>query len=46
MVGITDGTNTELVSGEIKVGDQVIVGGDSKGVSTSTQRRPGRRFGL
>src|SRR5262249_20345569 len=25
-VGITDGTNTELVSGDIKEGDQVIVG--------------------
>lgn len=45
MVGITDGTNTELVSGEIKPGDQVItgVGGPS---STAAPRSPGRRFGL
>jgi HlyD family secretion protein len=45
MVGITDGTNTELVSGEIKAGDQVIVGGDTKGGRTTPQN-PGRRFGL
>ncbi|HEY7608527.1 MAG TPA: efflux RND transporter periplasmic adaptor subunit [Alphaproteobacteria bacterium] len=43
MVGITDGSNTELVSGEIKAGDQVIVGA---GQSSSVQRSPGRRFGL
>jgi HlyD family secretion protein len=44
MVGISDGTNTELVSGEIKAGDQVIVG--AGGPSSAAQRRPGRRFGL
>jgi HlyD family secretion protein len=45
LVGITDGTNTELVSGEIKPGDQVItgIGGPS---STAAPRGPGRRFGL
>jgi HlyD family secretion protein len=46
MVGITDGTNTELVSGEIKAGDQVIVGGDTKGAKPGTPQNPGRRFGL
>ena len=47
MVGITDGTNTELVSGEIKQGDQVIVSADAKGRSTpGTTPSPGRRFGL
>jgi HlyD family secretion protein len=45
MVGITDGTNTELVSGEIKAGDQVIVGADAKGGKSAAQS-PGRRFGL
>jgi HlyD family secretion protein len=43
MVGLSDGTNTELVSGEIKAGDQVIVGGPS---SAAAPRSPGRRFGL
>ena len=48
MVGITDGTNTELVSGEIKQGDQVIVSADTKGGPSSpgAARTPGRRFGL
>jgi HlyD family secretion protein len=45
MIGITDGTNTELVSGEIKAGDQVIVGADAKGRTAGSQG-PGRRFGL
>ena len=45
MVGITDGTNTELVSGEIKAGDQVIVGAGGPS-STAAPRSPGRRFGL
>ena len=43
MIGITDGTNTELVSGEIKAGDQIVVGADTKG---RTAQSPGRRFGL
>jgi HlyD family secretion protein len=42
-IGVTDGTNTELVSGEIKAGDQLIVGADTKG---RTAQSPGRRFGL
>ena len=48
MVGITDGTNTELVSGEIKAGDQIIVGADAKGArpGTPAPQNPGRRFGL
>jgi HlyD family secretion protein len=46
MVGITDGTNTELVNGEIKAGDQVIVGGDARGGQPTAPRSPGRRFGL
>ena len=46
MVGITDGTNTELVSGDIKEGDQVIVGADAKGSRPSAPASPGRRFGL
>jgi HlyD family secretion protein len=46
MVGITDGANTELVSGELKAGDQVIVGADAKGRSASSPASPGRRFGL
>lgn len=47
MVGITDGTNTELVSGEIKEGDQVIVGADSRpGARAGAPASPGRRFGL
>ena len=46
MVGITDGTNTELVSGELKAGDQVIVGGDTKGGKPPGAQSPGRRFGL
>lgn len=44
MVGITDGSNTELVGGEIKVGDQVIVGADAKGRPAAPGA--GRRFGL
>lgn len=44
MVGITDGTNTELASGEIKAGDQVIVGADVRGRAGA--QNPGRRFGL
>ncbi len=47
VVGITDGTNTELVSGDIKAGDQVVVGADAKGRATTTApASPGRRFGL
>jgi len=47
MVGITDGTNTELVSGEIKEGDPVIVGADSRpGARSGAPASPGRRFGL
>ncbi len=48
IVGITDGTNTELVSGEIKAGDQVVVGADSKGSRSGAPaaHSPGRRFGL
>ena len=46
MVGITDGTNTELVSGEIKDGEQVIVGAGGSGQTHSAPRSPGRRFGL
>ncbi|MGH7002944.1 MAG: hypothetical protein ACREIP_03255, partial [Alphaproteobacteria bacterium] len=49
MVGITDGTNTELVSGEVKAGDQLIVGADARGNrpgSPTTPQSPGRRFGL
>jgi HlyD family secretion protein len=45
MVGITDGTNTELVSGEIKAGDQVITGAGGP-ASSAAPRSPGRRFGL
>jgi HlyD family secretion protein len=45
-VGITDGTSTELVSGEIKAGDQVIVGGGDRPGGPNTPRSPGRRFGL
>lgn len=45
MVGITDGTNTELVSGEIKPGDQVITGTGGPS-STAAPRSPSRRFGL
>jgi HlyD family secretion protein len=45
MVGITDGTNTELVSGDTKPGDQIIVGADTKGGPSSSASR-GRRFGL
>lgn len=46
MAGITDGTNTELVSGDVKPGDQVIVGADAKGSRAATPANPGRRFGL
>jgi HlyD family secretion protein len=47
MVGITDGTNTQLVSGEIKAGEQVIVGASgSAGQTNAAPRSPGRRFGL
>jgi len=46
MVGITDGSNTELVSGEIKAGDHVIVGADAKGARPAAPASPGRRFGL
>lgn len=48
MIGITDGTNTELVSDEIKAGDQVIVGVDGKGSRSGAPAPtgPGRRFGL
>ena len=46
MAGITDGTNTELVSGEIKPGDQVVVGVDTKGSRGASPASPGRRFGL
>lgn len=45
MIGITDGTNTELVTGDIKAGDQVVVGLDNRGQNSSS-RSPGRRFGL
>jgi HlyD family secretion protein len=45
-VGITDGTNTELVSGEIKAGDQVIVGGDTKGGRAGTPQGQPRGIGL
>jgi hypothetical protein len=34
------------VSGELKAGDQVIVGADAKGRSASSPASPGRRFGL
>ncbi|MCW5771707.1 MAG: efflux RND transporter periplasmic adaptor subunit [Rhodospirillaceae bacterium] len=45
IAGITDGSNTELVSGDLKPGDQVIVGLDTRGGAPSgNQRRP--RFGL
>lgn len=46
MVGITDGANTELVSGEIKAGDQLVVGADAKGAKSGAPASSGRRFGL
>jgi len=37
MLGITDGVSTELVSGDLKEGDQVIIGDTSQGTTTTSQ---------
>jgi len=37
MLGITDGANTEIVSGDIKESDKVIIGDLSQGASQSNQ---------
>lgn len=41
--GASDGGTTEVISGELKAGQEVIIGG---GPSTSGAQRRGRRFGL
>jgi HlyD family secretion protein len=45
VVGVTDGSHSELVSGELKEGDQIVVGLDGRGAAPAA-RPPGRRFGL
>lgn len=37
-VGLSDGSNTEIVRGEVKAGDAVIVGADAKAKGSSTLR--------
>ncbi len=46
MIGISDGTNTELTSGELKPGDPIIVGIETRSRTGATPAGPGRRFGL
>jgi HlyD family secretion protein len=46
-LGITDNRNTEIVSGELKVGDQIIVGdaqASDQSKSSSSSRPPMRMF--
>jgi HlyD family secretion protein len=44
MIGITDGSFTEIVRGDLQVGQQVIVGTSNPAKKSSKQSR--RRFGF
>ena len=42
-VGVTDGTNTEIETGELHEGDRVITDAETTGGDAKGRRRPGRR---
>jgi HlyD family secretion protein len=44
VLGITDGSFTEVISGELKEGDSVLIG-DSTAMPTTSGQRPGGGFG-
>ncbi|MBF8302437.1 MAG: efflux transporter, family, subunit, partial [Candidatus Dadabacteria bacterium] len=44
-IGITDGNFTEIIDGNLKEGDQIIMGVASKEKRSSTEARP-PRFGF
>lgn len=44
VLGITDGSVTEVVSGDLKRGDDVIIGDSNQVTATSASRPPGPRF--
>jgi hypothetical protein len=46
LLGISDGTSTEVISGEIKAGDLVIVGDSTQGGSAPGGQRGGFGFGF
>lgn len=45
MLGITDGVSTEIVSGDLKEGDKVIIGDTTQAVQTTQQAGPRSPFG-
>ncbi|HXF06093.1 MAG TPA: efflux RND transporter periplasmic adaptor subunit [Blastocatellia bacterium] len=45
MLGITDGVSTEIVSGEVKEGDKVIIGDTTQATPTTTQTGSRPPFG-
>ena len=45
-LGLTDGTYTELVSGDLKEGDEIIIGTADAGKSRAPQPSKGPRFGF
>lgn len=45
-LGITDGSHTELLGGDLKEGDAVIVGGGTAGARAEAKGGPGPRFGF
>ncbi|MCW5575877.1 MAG: HlyD family secretion protein [Burkholderiales bacterium] len=45
-LGITDGSHTELLGGDLKEGDAVIVGGNTAGARAEAKGSPGPRFGF
>ena len=45
VLGITDGSATEVVSGDLKAGDRVIIGDSNQAAVTSSAPAPGPGFG-